>query len=226
MCRTMKWVFVEYSHGLIIALSWGDLWGALSIVQNDDYMEQWCKSHQNTIFNVITNFALVMVFLVLKLLVWSIFVNKKKLRATYCNFSYDKSENMWTHNCHDLIYKEYVQYLIGSGYTWTYLCLILTCGKFSCKNASIIATSFRNTWVIYVVAFSTKDLFIWYWAYYLIWWQNLMHITDIDFFLHLHQQVGSRDFLAALGLFIDASSEIRYVLHVPIWFLIKISNHE
>ena len=49
-----------------------------------------------------------------------------------------------THSCHDYIYKDYVQYLRAHAFFFKiYLCLIQTLGKFFCKNASMIATSFR-----------------------------------------------------------------------------------
>ena len=60
-----------------------------------------------------------------------------------CNFMLWQVRLHVTHNCHEFIYKFLCTIIKGEVHFWIYVCLIQTFGKFSCKNESLIATSFR-----------------------------------------------------------------------------------
>ena len=118
-----------------------------------------------------------------------------------------------THNCHECIYKCYVQYLRGCAFF--NLCLILMFGEFSCKNASIIATSFRIWGSVIYLSFLPKTCSS---GIELIKSHSKILCTSQIFtFLSLPGRSETSSYLGPINLI----SEICYVLCIPTEFLSK-----
>ena len=90
----------------------------------------------------------------------------------------------WDPMYHSWLLWTYIQVLRTILMAWVYLISLLfdsIMWEIFMQECIYNCYLFLYMWVIYVFASSTKDLLVWYWAYYMIWWQNLMHITNINF---------------------------------------------